>query len=349
MSSSQPVLPSDPNREPNPFGWYAKLNANFLTLGLVTPEYSVVSNARNALKPSERATPHPGGFRMQPEFITVEKLKLRFARGGFDQKNSQKPTVLLLSPLPQSILGFDQLWDRLCEHCQVVALDLPGFGRSEGGSEVMNLETQSKILDKFIRKLDLHDVHIVAPDVGLPIALHYAIHRKEDNRCKSLLLGDGPCVTPYSNGSIINKMVNWAFWRLVFRIAGAGAFVYGGQLLGNVRYTPSHGENADYLASYTGRIPAIMDWFKGYGPNLKTIEPHYKDLDLPVHIFWGELDVFLLKETGTLLQQRLKRSKMTVLKGCGHYCYQDKSKEFADMIVAWTCQEGYKAVQKKAV
>ena len=56
------------------------------------------------------------------------------------------PTVLLLSPLPQSIICFDQIWPMLSDRFNLVALDLPGFGRSEGGAEVMTFEAQSRSL-----------------------------------------------------------------------------------------------------------------------------------------------------------------------------------------------------------
>ncbi|SEA95723.1 Sulfatase [Rubrimonas cliftonensis] len=74
-------------------------------------------------------------------------------------------------------------------------------------------------LDAFIREMNLSDVHIIGPDVGMSAALQYAIHHK--HRLKSLMIGAGPGVAPSSNGSVIDRMINSAFWRMVFRVAGA--------------------------------------------------------------------------------------------------------------------------------
>ena len=309
----------------DPLSMFDKLNANVLLA--VTPEYSRVKAAARASK--SRISAHSGPFVMKPEFITVEGKRLRYARGGRDSG----PTVLLLSPLPQSIICFDQIWETLAEHFQLVALDLPGFGRSEGGNEVMTFEAQSKILDAFVRKLDLHDIHIVGPDVGMPVALHYAIHR--DHRLSSLIVGDGPCISPTANGSIINKAVDSGFWRTVFRVTGSGAFVGGGNKLAYVNYTPSTEEVADYVESYRGRIGPITEWFKSYPQNLATIDPYLSQIDLPVQLFWGDLDIFLLIDTAHRAQERFKRSQLKIFEGCGHFSYQDKRDEFAAMVVTW--------------
>ncbi len=309
----------------NPIGILDRLNASILLA--VTPEYSLIRRASQA---STNKTPaRPGDFAMKPEFVTVKGKKLRFARAGTDNG----PTVLLLSPLPQSIICYDQIWPALTERFRVVALDLPGFGGSEGGYEVMTFDAQSAVLDAFVQTLDLRDLHIVGPDVGMPVALHYAIHR--EHRATSLIVGDGPCVLPTANGSIIDKAVKSPFWRLIFRVAGAGAFVEGGNRLAYVNYVPSNAEVADYVASYRGRIGPIMEWFHRYPENLATIDPHLAGLDLPVQLFWGDLDQFLLLDTARRVEARLPRSRLTVFEKCGHYSYQDRQDDFSQMVIDW--------------
>jgi pimeloyl-ACP methyl ester carboxylesterase len=317
----------------NPISLFDRLNANVLLA--VTPEYPKVKAAR--LASTDRVSARPGPFAMHPEFITIEGKKLRYARGGLEKG----PTVLMLSPLPQSILCFDQIWPKLADHFRVVALDLPGFGRSQGGYEVMTFEAQSRVLDAFIQAMDLHDLHIIGPDVGMPVALHYAIHH--EHRATSLIVGDGPCVLPTANGSIIDKAVNSPFWRMIFRTTGAGAFVEGACRLAYVNYTPSNAEVTDYVTSYRGRIGPITDWFHRYPQNLATIDPHLTGLDLPVQLFWGDLDQFLLLETARRADERFSHSTLRVFDGCGHFPYQDRRDEFAAMVIDWI-SDGHKTV-----
>ena len=318
---------------PDPIGFFGKLNATVVTT--ITPEFRQIAAVRRP--GASRCVPGPAGFSLEPEYRTIDGVKVRFAQGG----KADGPQILMLSPLPHSIVCFDPIWSKLGEHCRLVALDMPGFGGSEGGLEFMSFEAQGRFLARFVQELGLSQVHIVGPDVGMAAALHYAIHHEHD--IASLIIGDGPGIAPSANGSIISKLVNSGFWRAMFTLTGAQAFVEGGYRLGCVHYVPTAAEVADYVASYDGRIGTITHWFKTYPQSLATVDPHLDELALPTKIFWGDLDIFLLLDNGQRLHQRLKRSSLTVFEQCGHFSYQDKADEFAEMVLQWV-QGGYQSV-----
>ncbi len=317
----------------DPISFMGKTNAGVLLM--VTPEYSRIKDARRA--GAGRAETRPANLTMQPEYRTIGGTRVRCAIGG----KESGPVVLLLCPLPQSILCYDPIWKLLEGHCKLVALDLPGFGRSEGGMEYMSFKAQGDFVEKFVNELGLEDIHIVGPDVGMAAALHYVIHH--DHKAASILVGDGPGIVPTSNGSIINKAVDSAFWRMMFRVTGSQAFVEGGYRLACVNYIPSNDEVADYVSSYDGRLGPITHWFKTYPENLATVDPYLDALDVPTQIFWGDLDIFLLVDNGERLHQKMKRSQLKVFENCGHFSYQDRADEFAAMVLDWV-NGGYKAV-----
>lgn len=47
-------------------------------------------------------------------------------------------TVLLLNPWPESLFAWDTIWTRLAQTARLVAIDLPGFGQSERGAELLS-------------------------------------------------------------------------------------------------------------------------------------------------------------------------------------------------------------------
>jgi len=316
----------------DPIGLYGKLNCAALLA--ITPE---VAKVRAAQQRAPRPAPRTGPFALEPEYRTIAGVKVRLATGG----RSDGPTVLLLCPLPQSLLAFDPIWETLGARFRLVALDLPGFGRSEGGREFMTFKAQGDFLDAFVRDLGLEDVHIVGPDIGMGAALHYVVHH--EHRATSLLLGDGPGIAPSANGSVIDKMVNSAFWRQVFRIAGAGAFVEASNRLCYVNYVPRPEEIADYVASYAGRIGTITEWFTKYPESLETVDPYLADIDVPVQLFWGDLDQLLYVDNAHRLHERLRRSRLHVFENCGHFSYQDRHEAFAQLVVDWV-DDGHKGV-----
>lgn len=317
----------------DPIGFFGKLNASVLLS--VTPEYRELKAVRRP--GAGRAEARETHFAMRPEYRSIGGVKVRCAEGG----KQDGPVVLLLSPLPQSILCYDPIWPKLTAQCHVLALELPGFGRSEGGLEFMSFEAQGRFLHQFVQTQGLKQVHLLGPDVGMAAALHYVIH--QDHEAASLLIGDGPGILPSVNGSIINKAVDSGFWRMMFQITGAKAFVEGGYRLACVNYVPSADEVADYVASYDGRIGAVTHWFKTYPENPATVDPHLAALDLPVQLFWGDLDAFLLVDNAHRLHERLPRSRLQVFERCGHFSYQDKPEEFAQMILDWV-GGGYQGV-----
>src|SRR5271155_3391965 len=62
----------------------------------------------------------------KPTFRIIDGLSIRFAESGPGNSDA-----LLLSPWPESIFAYEPTWSRLAEATHLVAIDLPGFGRSE--------------------------------------------------------------------------------------------------------------------------------------------------------------------------------------------------------------------------
>ena len=205
----------------------------------------------------------------------------------------------------------------------------------------MTFAGQGRFLKALIDQLQLDGPHLVAPDVGMAAAV--ACVGENPGIAASLVIGDGPAIAPSSNGSIINKLVTSGFWRFMVAMAGAATFVEAGNRLGYVNYTPNPLEVDDYIRSYAGRLGPICRWFRDYPASLATTDPLLAQLDLPVQLFWGDLDQFLLVDNAHRLQQRLKRSQLRVFERCGHFSYQDKPEEFAEMLLAWV-GGGYRGV-----
>ena len=321
----------------DPLGPLARLSA--ASLLAITPEYWKIRAAR---APAASTVRHePAEFTMTPAVVSIDGLKIRHVVSP----HSSGPTVLFLSPLPQSIYCYEQSWSALDGEVNLVAVDLPGFGGSEGGMELMNFAAQSAFLEKIITHFELEDVHIVAPDVAMPVAMHYVMHR--EHKARSILIGDGPGVLPVRNGSLVQKIVGSGFWQTMVRLNGARTFLASATEIGYMRYGVTADELRDYVNSYDGRIDQVVAYFAGYPEGLKSIDPHIDALDLPVQVFWGDMDAFLPPENAELLHQRLPQSRLTIFEDCGHFCYQDRHEEFTQMIRDWI-HGGYESVKARS-
>src|SRR6476660_8142531 len=146
---------------------------------------------------------------MGPEAVTTistyfrvcDGVRVRFA----DNKAGSGVTVLLLAPWPESLWAFRRIWSRVAAVGRVVAIDLPGFGHSDGRSELIAPDTSGAFLAQLIDEWALGSPHVVGPDVGTPAALFLAA--KAPERVTSLTVGGGAVRFPIEAGGALKDII----------------------------------------------------------------------------------------------------------------------------------------------
>ena len=139
---------------------FDQLNASSLVL--VSPEWPKIKAARKAADSFE--TPN---VILPLETRMLAGRQIRLAEAG----PMDAPLVVLLSPFPESILSFAGSWKTLTTNFHVIAIDLPGFGASEGDRHDMSPKAQGDLLNAIFNDLNLSDIHLVGPDVGMGAVL----------------------------------------------------------------------------------------------------------------------------------------------------------------------------------
>src|SRR5262245_56919184 len=132
---------------------------------VVPPQTRVV---RGATAPGHRddarAGRYPSGGRMttvttslERRFGTFDGLRVRYADTG----GSAGQTLLLTSPWPESVYAFARVWPRLAGHARLYAIDLPGFGASERGEDLLSSRAMGGFLAEVIVEAGLETPYIV--------------------------------------------------------------------------------------------------------------------------------------------------------------------------------------------
>ncbi|CAA6817103.1 MAG: Alpha/beta hydrolase [uncultured Aureispira sp.] len=310
---------------------YDKFNASFVNL--ITPEMPGLKKIRkeNGYNNNEPTFEKP--FPMPLEYINLKGVKIRLAKSLI---SPDKPTVVLLSAFPHSILAYSPVWNILKEDFNLYAYDMPGFGGSETKAEFMTFKFQGEFLNDFLKHFKIETSHLVGPDVGMAAVLAYVGNHK--HTIKSMMIGDGPAVLPSADASVMKKMVQSSFWRLSFVIAGSGALVESAKNICNVKYVPNKYEISDYKNSYKGKVANTMKWFKGYTTSLPILNASLSEIKIPTKIFWGAHDAILYKENALSLHDKLPNSSLEIFENCGHFVYQDGYLKFAKMVQDWVNQ-----------
>ena len=302
---------------------YDQLNAAALLL--VSPEWRKVKAARKSAVSFE--TPD---VTIPIENRTIANRNIRLAEAG----PVDAPLVVLLSPFPESILSFTGSWKALTEKCRVIAIDLPGFGGSEGDRKDMSPSAQGAHLAAIFDELDLHNVHLIAPDVGMGAALAYVLNHKHP--VTSLAVGHGVGAPgPFKLAFMVSMLARFGFMRFTTGLLGAGPLIAFSSKLGSIRHRANAKQIDDYKRSYSGRAHEVVYWFKDFRSKAAELAGRVNEIDIPTLVFWGELDVMFDVSNAEYLNAALPRSKLHILPESGHLAWADQPELFAEMIIDW--------------
>ena len=307
---------------------YDQINAT--TLLLASPEWRKVKKARKAAASFE--TPD---VTLPVETRQIAGRTIRLAEAG----PTDAPLVVLLGPFPESILSYAGSWKALTKKCRVLAIDLPGFGASKGDRQDMSPSAQGAHLATIFDALDLQDIHLVAPDVGMAAALAYVLDHK--HRLKTLAVGHGlGAPGPFKLAFMVNMLAKFGFMRFTSGLLGAGPLIAFTAKLGAIRHRANAKQIDDYKRAYSGRAGEVVYWFKDFRSRAKELSVRVKEIDMPTLVFWGELDVLFHPSNAEHLHAALPQSKIKILPEAGHSSWADQPELFADMVIDWVKAAG---------
>jgi pimeloyl-ACP methyl ester carboxylesterase len=257
-----------------------------------------------------------------PQFKNIDGLKIRFATN--DQKDGEP--ILLLSPLPESILAFLPTWEMFSAIGPVVAVDIPAFGLSESRPDVRAPEPLGDFIVRILQAFGLDKPHVVAPDVGTPACLFAAANHP--GIFKSLVIGSG--ATDHTDiGGILDQIVNAPSLEPFKNLTGE-QFVRGA-LENMTHYKLPKFALQDYLASYAGpRFFEAMEFVRDYRQSLPRLAKRLSEVTVPCQITVGNNDPFVPVSNAKGLQKGLPKNTLNVLE-CGHFVWEDKAAEYGTL------------------
>src|SRR5271163_3231028 len=260
------------------------------------------------------------------QFKTIDGLQIRFATG--EKKGGDR--ILLLCPWPESIYAFLPTWEIFSELGSVVAVDLPGFGRSQSRPDVMAPEPMGEFVLRIVEGFGLHQPHVVAPDVGTPAVLFASANHP--GAFKSMVIGSG--ATDHADiGGILNELVNAPSLEPYKNLTGE-EFVRGATDNMKKYKLPDYALQ-DYLASYAGtRFVESVEFVRDYPQSLPRLAKRLAEVNVPCQITVGRHDPFVPVSNAEGLHKGLPKSKLDVL-DCGHFAWEDAAAEYGKLASDW--------------
>jgi pimeloyl-ACP methyl ester carboxylesterase len=260
-------------------------------------------------------------------FRVCDGVRVRFA----DNKTDSRTTVLLLAPWPESLWAFRRIWNRVAGVGRVVAIDLPGFGHSDGRPELIAPDSSGAFLASMIDEWGLGAPHVVGPDVGTAAALFLAANAPE--RVTSLTIGRGAVRVPIEAGGALKDIIEAPSLDMV-RALNARTNI--GQAVEPVAPSGSEPEvHEDYVSAYDlGRFAESARFVRHYPEQNPVLRDLLPSITTPTQIVAGRHDDLVPWSNNQYLDDLLPNSEIHPLNS-GHFAWEQAAEEYGRLVADW--------------
>ena len=219
---------------------------------------------------------------------------------SFDNEGKGETAIILIHGWSNTRSIWDAQVSHFSEEYQVVAVDLPGFGKSGNDRSDWTIAAYGEDISTIIQQLHLKKVVLVGFSLGGPIAIEAA--KKTPDQVIGVVLVDAlqdvdvkipppmeiyldsvmmdlvnnPTKEKLVGGGFFKKNVDSAFLRVVSFLDGASHIGWRESIAGNIKWQNEHCTNsiksikAPIIAINSDQQPTKVEAFRKYAPTFKA-------------------------------------------------------------------------------
>jgi pimeloyl-ACP methyl ester carboxylesterase len=268
-------------------------------------------------------------------FRVLDGVRVRYA----DTRADSDTTMLLLAPWPESLWAFRRIWDDLSAAGRVIAIDLPGFGHSDGRPELIAPDAMGEFLDALIDDWDLGAPHVVGPDVGTAAALFLAARHPE--RLTSLTVGGGAVAVPIDAAGALAEILGAPSLDVVGELDARTTIGAAVESAASSSAEPEVHE--DYVSAYDlGRFAESARFVRHYPEQNEVLADLLPRISTPTQIIAGDADSLVPWSNNQYLDDRLPNSEAQKV-DADHFAWEQAPEAYGRLVVDWV-SGGYRRV-----
>ncbi len=242
--------------------------------------------------------------------IEIEGIDLHYRTGG-DARPDARPVIILhgWGCRASTMNLFEQTVLECCPGTVVYNLDLPGFGSSSEPGDVFGIEDYVRVLETFVRRLNLRNPILIGHSFGGRMSILYSSR----NAVEKVILVDAAGIKPRRSLKYYAKVYSFKMAKrmLPFVVGRAKA----GEIIDQWR---GKAGSSDY-ASASPRMRAILS--KVVNEDLTSELPKIK---APTLLIWGEKDTATPLRDARLMEELIPDAGLVSYPDCGHYSFLDR-------------------------
>lgn len=266
-------------------------------------------------------------------YIHVNGTQLHYLSTSSNPLCGGQPITLLLHGWPTSSFLWRKVMMNLTVGETVIALDLPGFGRSDKPLRgAYSLGYYQDIITQFLVALEAGSVNLVVHDMGGPVGLYWAVNHREQVRRIVLL------------NTLIYPELHW-FVKLFVALSFVPGLQHWMSSRQAIKWAMTLGTTSalskDTIQQYQSafatkddRKALIKTLHKLDPKKLQVIADGLNELALPVQIIYGSKDLALpdVAKTMARVKAALPGTQVHVLPECGHFLQEDEPLEVSRLM-----------------
>ena len=245
------------------------------------------------------------------------------------------PAVLLIHGWPTSSHLWRQCIPPLARQRRVLAIDLPGFGRSDKPLDASySFRFFDRVLDGTLDALGVDSVALAVHDLGGPVGLHWAVQHFERVRALGLL---NTLVYPEPSWAVIAFVAASYLPGLRSYLTSPLGLEHALKLgLGDAkRATPEAIAGVQAPFDTRASRKALLKAAHGLHPGgMQTIARRLSEYRGPVRIVYGARDRILpdVAKTMQRVARDLPQAEVTCLHDCGHFLQEERGEAIGELL-----------------
>lgn len=247
--------------------------------------------------------------------IVIKKIKVNYIDEGVGTP------VIFLQGWGTNIELYKKITDKMATLGRIIALDLPGFGKTAEPPTAWNVEEYTDFVIEFIKKLKLKKVIFMGHSFGGRIIIKLMTKLKKEFEVEKIILLDSAGIKPKTT---FKKQIKQKWFKICKKVANSKV---GRKLSPGLveKMQKKHG-SADYRNA-TPLMRQVM--VKAINEDLTNLLPNIK---VPTLLIWGDKDTATPISDAQIMEKLIPDAGLVVLKNTGHYSFLEDFYTFSRVI-----------------
>ncbi|MFH1438192.1 MAG: alpha/beta hydrolase [Pseudomonadota bacterium] len=259
------------------------------------------------------------------QFVEIDGQRIRYIDVG------EGEPVLLIHGFGSALEAWQQVIPRLREGRRVIALDLPGFGKSDKHDRDYSSPSLAETVHAFMQKLGIEKADVVAHSWGCSIALALAMQRPASVR-RLVLSGAWvfeeqlPPFAKWARVPVLGEIIfGWTYKELIAQRLALG--FYEPEKIVDQKFVDAVEKAMDRPGAVAAALAATR------GQRFENMEKHYAAVTQKTLIVWGREDEVARPLYGEKLSNIIPNARLVFIPQCGHLPMVERPVQFANKVL----------------